>query len=200
MKKIILMFSLAISTHCMAVELVPFTFGPMVSATGTLLNASPDFASSSAGFGYNVGAFARIKILMLYAQGEVSYAFKKSDFASDNGSGGPMETTLKTKGIDATAIGGIALFGLGDLGNFRLFVGYNWSNFSDIKYEFGNQSASGTDNISKHNHSILGGVGVDLLKLTVDLRYLHGVSDISKVSSAEIKSSIYTLTLGFKIK
>ncbi|WP_164974993.1 hypothetical protein [Flavobacterium sp. YO12] len=51
--------------------------------------------------------------------------------------------------------------------------------------------------IEKNNSSILGGVGVDLWKLTLDYRYLAGISDLDP-SGASLKTGISNFSLGFK--
>lgn len=82
---------------------------------------------------------------------------------------------------------------MGKLGNVRIFGGYNWKNYSDI-------SANNNLNpiaIEKNNSSILGGVGVDLWKLTLDYRYLAGVTDID-ASDRSIKTAVSNISLGFK--
>jgi len=49
----------------------------------------------------------------------------------------------------------------------------------------------------KNNSSILGGVGVDLWKLTLDYRYLAGVSDLDP-SGRNVKTAVSNISLGFK--
>ncbi|MNE16601.1 hypothetical protein D3C80_1095510 [compost metagenome] len=75
----------------------------------------------------------------------------------------------------------------------RLFVGYNWKNYSDISTNNNLNSIA----LERNNHSILGGVGVDVWRLTFDLRYLAGLSDID-ASNSEIKTGVTNLSLGFK--
>lgn len=185
MKKIILATLLFISVNGFA-QLIQF--GPQFSTNITSV-ITDDFSSKSAGTDIGFAGFARVNLLLFYAQGEFGYA--KSKFSvSQTGIG---ETQYELGGTDATLIAGFKVVPLGKLGNVRIFVGYNWKNYSSIK----------TNNdlnyiaLERNNNSFLGGVGVDLWKLTLDYRYLAGMTDLDP-SGGKIKTGISNLSLGFK--
>jgi opacity protein-like surface antigen len=185
MKKFILAVLLCISVNGFA-QLIQV--GPQLSYNITS-PISDDFSSKSSGTGYGVAGFARVNLLLFYGQGEFGYA--KSQFSvSQTGIG---ETEYELSGTDATLLIGFKIVPLGKLGNVRVFAGYNWKNYSNIK-------ASNNLNfiaIEKNNSSILGGVGVDLWKLTVDYRYLAGVSDLDP-SGRSLKTGLSNISVGFK--
>lgn len=162
--------------------------GPQFSTNITSVNTK-NFSSDHTNTGVGFAGFARVNLLLFYAQGEFGYA--KSNFSVyQDGIG---ETEFKLGGTDASLIAGFKIIPLGKMGNVRLFVGYNWKNYSDIS------SSNNLNSIAfeKNNHSILGGVGVDVWRLTFDIRYLAGLSDID-ASDREIKTGVTNFSLGFK--
>ncbi|WP_427874854.1 outer membrane beta-barrel protein [Flavobacterium sp. MMS24-S5] len=161
---------------------------PQFSTSITSVNAK-NFSSDHTNTGIGFAAFGRLNLALFYAQGEFGYG--QTNFSVyQNGVG---ETEFKLSGTDASLIAGLKIIPLGKLGNVRLFVGYNWKNYSDISTSNNLNSIA----IEKNNHSILGGVGVDVWRLTFDVRYLAGLSDID-ASSSEIKTGVTNLSIGFK--
>ena len=186
------------ATHCMAQEIVPLTYGPLVSMTSTTLISKPDFVDQIAGAGYNVGAFVRMKLLFLYAQGEASFGSKSASVTVID-TGDYSNVTFKLKGMDVSVLIGLKLFGLRDLGNFRVFAGYNWNNYSDISYSIdGNKFEA--SNVNSNNHSLVAGIGIDLSKLAFDLRYLQGFIDLTSSGATDVESRIVNFTVAYKIK
>lgn len=185
MKKFILAALLCISVNGFA-QLIQF--GPQFSTNITSVITN-DFSSKSSGTGYGVAGFARVNLLLFYGQAEFGYA--KSKFSvSQTGIG---ETEYELGGTDATLIAGFKVIPLGKLGNIRIFAGYNWKNYSDIKTNNNLNYIA----LERNNNSILGGVGVDLWKLTLDYRYLAGITDLDP-SNRNIKTGVSNLSLGFK--
>ena len=185
MKKLIIAALLCISVNGFA-QLIQF--GPQFSANVTS-PISDDFSSKSSGTSIGLAGFARVNLLLFYGQGEFGYAKNKFS-VSQTGIG---ETEYELSGTDATLIAGYKVLPFGKLGNLRVFVGYNWKHYSDIK-------ASNNLNLiafEQDNSSILGGVGVDLWKLTFDVRYLAGLSDLDN-SGRELKTGVTNFSLGFK--
>jgi hypothetical protein len=185
MKKFLLAILLCISANGFA-QLIQF--GPQVSYNIT----SPlgdDYSSKSSGTGMGVAGFARVNLLLFYGQGEFGYAKSKFSISQT----GLAETEYEVSGTDATLIVGFKIVPLGKLGNVRIFAGYNWKNYSDIKANNNLNYIA----LEKNNSSILGGVGVDLWKLTLDYRYLAGVSDLDP-SGRSLKTSASNISLGFK--
>lgn len=162
--------------------------GPQISTNITSIRTD-NFSSDHTNTGIGFAAFARVNLLLFYGQGEFGYA--KSNFSVYQNNIG--ETEFELAGTDASIIAGYKLVPLGKAGNIRLFVGYNWKNYSDIKKSNGLNSFP----IEKNNHSVLGGVGVDVWRLTFDVRYLAGLSDIDS-SDGEVKTGVTNFSLGFK--
>lgn len=177
MKKILVIALFYFSSNGFA-QLIQF--GPQISTNTTNISTkgyNGDNAETTVGF----GAFARVNLLNFYGQGEIG--FGKSQFSVNNGL---QKTEYDLSGTDFTLIAGFKILPLGKLGNLRLFGGYNWKNYS-----------SRENNIANNNNSILGGVGVDLWRFTLDYRYLSGMTDIDD-SPNKIKTGVSNFTLGFK--
>lgn len=185
MKKFILAVLFCISANGFA-QLIQF--GPQFSYNITS-PISDYFSSKSSGTAIGAAGFVRVNLLLFYGQGELGYAQSKFSVAQT----GVDETEYKLSGTDATLLVGFKIIPLGKLGNVRVFAGYNWKNYSDIK---ANNSLNYIA-IEKNNSSILGGVGVDLWKLTLDYRYLAGVTDLDP-SGGKIKTAVSNISLGFK--
>lgn len=185
MKNFILAAFLCISANGFA-QLIQI--GPQFSSNITSVKTD-SFSSDHTNTGIGFAAFARVNLLVFYGQAEFGYA--KSNFSVyENGVG---ETEFELAGTDASLIGGFKVIPFGKAGNVRIFVGYNWKNYSDIKTNNNLNYIA----IEKNNHSILGGVGVDVWRLTADVRYLYGLSDIDS-GNGEVKTGVVNLSLGFK--
>lgn len=185
MKKFFLAVLLCISANGFA-QLIQF--GPQFSSNITSA-VTDDFSSKSSGTGIGFAGFARVNLLLFYGQAEFGYAKNKFS-VSQTGIG---ETEYELSGTDASLIVGYKILPLGKLGNVRVFAGYNWKHYSDIK---------ANNNLSlvafeQDNSSILGGVGVDVWKFTLDVRYLAGLSDLD-ASGRELKTGITNFSLGYK--
>ena len=197
MKRFIIASLFMFAIQCKAQDILPVTFGPLVSMTSTTLNSNPDFKDQIAGAGYNFGAFARLKLLFFYGQGEASFGSKSASVSSIT-NGVNNNLSFKLKGIDISMIGGIKLFRIREIGNVRIFGGYNWNNYSDISYSVdGNNFA--TSNVNKNNHSLLGGFGLDLSKFVFDLKYIKGFIDLTNSGQSDVESRVVNLTIAFKI-
>ena len=185
MKKFFLAVLLCISANGFA-QLIQF--GPQFSSNITSA-VTDDFSSKSSGTNIGFAGFAKVNLLLFYGQAEFGYAKNKFS-VSQTGIG---ETEYELSGTDASLIVGYKILPLGKLGNVRVFAGYNWKHYSDIK---------ANNNLSlvafeQDNSSILGGVGVDVWKFTLDLRYLAGLSDLD-ASGRELKTGITNFSLGYK--
>lgn len=196
MKKILLVSFLILTVRCKAQDILPVTFGPLVSMTSTSLNSIPNFKDHIAGAGYNFGAFVRLKLLFLYGQGELSFGSKSASVTSVS-NGINSNLTFKLKGADISIIGGIKLIGIRDIGNVRIFGGYNWNNYSDITYSVDGNNFEAS-NVNGNNHSLLGGIGVDISKLAIDIKYIKGFIDLTNSGETDVESRVISITLAYK--
>lgn len=185
MKKFVLAVFLCISVNSFA-QLVQF--GPQFSYNITS-PITDDYSAKNSGTGMGAAAFVRVNIFLFYGQGEIGYSKSKFSLAQS----GVGETEYELAGADATLIAGFRIIPLGKVGNVRFFAGYNWKSNSDIS---SNNNLNPVD-FEKNNSSVLGGVGVDLWRITVEYRYLAGLSDLDP-SGRSIKTGASHLSVGFK--
>lgn len=185
MKKLILAALLCISANGFA-QLIQF--GPQFTYNITS-PITDDFSSKNSGTGFGAAAFVRVNLLLFYGQGELGYTESKFSLSQT----GVAETEYKLSGTDASLIIGFKILPLGKLGNLRIFAGYNWKSYSDIS---ANNNLNYID-IESNNSSILGGVGVDLWRITVEYRYLAGISDIDP-SDRSLKTAASNFSVGYK--
>ena len=117
--------------------------------------------------GYNIGGFLRVKIPLLgfYVQGEPTYTRLNAEVTDKNGKLGT--TNLGSNRFDLPVLAGFK-FAL-----FRFYAGpvMSWNLGSSVDWE-------SVDVVVKDKTSIGGqvGVGVELGRLMVDLRYEGGIS------------------------
>lgn len=182
MKKIILAAILFFSFHGYSQGLVQF--GPMISANITSVSSSGSYAADNSGTAMIYGAFIRANLAVFYGQAELGYG--STEFSTNN-------ADYKLSGANTNLIIGWKIIPLGKLGNVRVFGGYNWAKFSDIS----NSLNQNLDHITSSNSGLIGGLGVDLWKLTFDTRYIKGFSDIDS-SSNKLELSNINLCVGFK--
>ncbi len=198
MKKLITICLVALTLPCIAQDILPFTYGPIVSMTGTSLSNGSDVKDQVTGTGYNVGGFVRVKVLMLYTEAELNYGSKSVSVTLDN-NGNNINSVYKLKGLDASLILGLKLIGLGENANLRLFAGYNYNNYSDISFSVNGEKYDATG-VGESNSSILGGVGCDLWKFALNLKYQYGLTDLASSGSSEVKTRIVNLSLAYRFK
>jgi len=167
-----------------------FTIGPKVGVSSTSMklgDAVDEYESGDAKYSYHAGAFARITIASFYVQPELYFNSVKGEYVSTNGSGQTYEFN-KNK-VDLPV-----LFGW-KLGPLRLNAGpvASFNTNTDID---GNQP------VEQYKSAIFAyqaGVGLDISKITLDLRYEGNFSDQGSVGNGEFKVNQLLFSLGFKL-
>lgn len=196
MKKTVLLLFLLTALGIKSQVIKPFSFGPIITANATTLKAKPSIGNITPEAGFGFGAFARLKILVLYAELDASYSTHKIS-SSQSISGSNFDYTYALNGLDFSGILGWRVVGIGPLGNFRLFTGYNYCNYSSIKVE-SNGSKVKDPSINSGNGGLIIGTGVDLWRVVFNLKYVIGLSNLSSVANNELKASSACFSLGFR--
>ena len=177
-------------------QLKPFSFGALVTGNTTSFRADPNIGSWEPKLGYGFSGFARLKIFILYA--ELEAGFSTHNFGSVQEIGGTNYTSnYKLSGIDVSGILGWRVIGIGPLGNFRLFAGYNLNHFSKITEEFNGNSVT-NPSINNGNGSFLVGTGVDLWRVVFNLKYNIGLTDLSSLDAQTLKINSPTFSIGLR--
>jgi len=163
MKKLILSLTiLAFATSAMA----QIDLGPRINVTSTALSVKETvngIRQGDAGFGYQLGAFARVKvpILGLYVQPEVLWSNPQSS----------LDINSETVDVNFSQVDVPVMVGL-SLGPVRVNAGPSFRFVSKVE---GEAPGQGVEDLSDfYKDSTVGyqaGVGIDLLKFVFDLKY-----------------------------
>lgn len=203
MKKILLSVCVFLATAVAAsAQLLPaFNFGLKGGVNFSELKS--DFYSGSNRTGYLVGAWARIGGAGVHFQPELYLAGKGSqvdaiEVTPDRGS---VEADAKVNftSLDLPLLIGTRV-GIGPLGA-RFHAGPHVSFIIDQDENISDQFQQVADFSTYKNQAfaITGGVGLDISQISLDLRYEHGLSNISKNDTYDQKLRLFNLSLGFKL-
>ncbi len=190
---LLLLFTAALSIRA---QVKPFSFGFLFTANATSFNAKPGIGEISPQLAYGGSAFARVKILILYAEMEAGFTGHKLN-STQTSAGLAYSSNYSFSGLDVSGILGWRVIGIGPLGNFRIFGGYNIANFSKITVETNGSSVT-NPGINTGNGSFLLGTGVDLWRIVFNLKYNIGTSDLSTLSTQELKANFASISIGFR--
>lgn len=195
MKKtfLILLFATAISLRA---QVKPLSFGFLFTANATSLDAKPGIGEISPQLAYGGSAFARLKILILYAELEAGFTGHKVN-STQTSAGLAYSSDYSFSGLDVSGILGWRVIGIGPLGNFRIFAGYNIANFSKITVETNGSSVT-NPGINTGNSSFILGTGVDLWRIVFNLKYNIGITDLSTLNVQELKANFASLSIGIR--
>jgi hypothetical protein len=193
-KTILLMLFLSALTGVSQEKL--FRFGFLLNTNVTSLSADPEIGTVSPQLAFGGSAFARLKILFLYAELDAGYSAHEVN-VSNTVMGTKFESNYVFNGLDLSGILGWRVIGIGKLGNFRLFTGFNINNYSNIKVTLNGSSVS-DPSINTGNSAFLFGTGVDIWRIVFNLKYNIGITDLSSLSTQEMKSNSFVVSLGIK--
>ena len=169
-------------------------FGIKAAATATTLNTSDLAANYDSDnlLGYSLGAFVRLNSGKMYLQPEVNYNMRSTNI---------MGAALADDKFETGTLNVPLLLGLkvlnGKVFNIRAFVGPEAS-FTINKPE--DSGSFSLEDINDLTWYVQGGVGVDLLFLTFDLRYEKGLTGFVEdyESEGSFKNNVWVFSLGLK--
>lgn len=203
LKKTTLLLLILISLkHFAQVESpVGFTLGPMAGITSTTADANINTTKITPGSGITAGGFARLRIVKFYIQPELNFSTRTSSFiTTEAGVAGnnsyPFNVT--TKGVDINILGGYRLFSLGQFASLRAMGGLGLGYISDKTLEYNGVSYVSAG-IKDESTRIIAGIGIDVLKLTADLRYEIGLTNLMDNTTVNLSHNTIQLTLGFML-
>lgn len=201
MKKIVLSL-LMLVTGCMLAQAQTLDFGLKAGLNfSKMTNNRPDLYSATANStGFVAGVYGRVGLLGFFAQPEVVYSQRKGAFTSKV-DGSAVINTLSY--IDVPVLVGFKL------AFFRMNLGPNFQFLVDAKQDA--DAGAGDPNFSKDNYSksavgYQAGVGFDLLKISLDLRYDGSFGSLGKEVNINgqnfdysTRASMWQVSLGFKL-
>ncbi len=196
MNKIIFVCLLFVSVASAQIREKNLHFGLLLSGNGTSFKADPAIGDISPDFGYGASAFIRVKASMVFAEVEIGYMQHKVIVAPKI-AGTTVNSNYTLSGLDLTGLVGWRVVGIGSLGNFRLFAGINYGNYSKVSIE-SNGAQQNDSSINTGNTSVVGGLGLDLWRIVFNAKYLYGVSNLSSLKDQTLQSRGINISLGYK--
>lgn len=199
MKKTFLALCILMSTVSLSsAQLLPtFQFGIKGGLNFSQLKSDGEWLDASTKTGYQAGVWARIGGAGFHFQPELYVTGKSSEATFKDEGGGNVTADVTFTSLDLPLLIGTRI-GMGPIG-FRVQVGPVVSFMLDEG--IGNALEQVTEFKDYKNQAIglTGGIGADISKLRVDLRYEHGLSDLSKNGSEGQKLSLWTIGLGYRL-
>jgi len=172
-------------------------FGPMLSLTSTSLNAKPTIGEIDPQKSMGIGLFARLRILMFYAELEGGFTSLKSKSQLTLPSGLNSQTNYTLNGWDVNSYIGWRIFKMEDIGNVRIFIGYTLKDISKISVRSDLPSLQNLNFDSKFKGFIFG-AGVDVWKLAFNVKFTRGLGDIVNSTDQSIINNYSTISVGYK--
>lgn len=197
MKKTMIMMALMLMAYSASAQ---FTLGPRVTLTSSVLSLKETVANVNDGtaeFGYQYGVFARfrIPIIGLYAQPELLLSNVNNNLTINN-----TKVNLSFNRIDVPVMLGVKL------GLLRVNAGPSFSFLTKAKSDVKGTITDVKNNYKSTTVGFQAGVGLDLLKFVIDLKYESSLSGLSKsmnlagvALNTDQRVSQAVLAVGFKL-
>ncbi len=198
MKKIILILAI---TFFATTAFSQISFGPKIGYNTSKLSTDKSDIKSDLRSGFQFGAFLRLGT-KIYVQPEINWVTEGGVFKPISlGSLDPFEDDVKLSTIQIPFLIGVKVFDL-KVANLRVFGGPSASIVTDKTIEGTNDLGIHVDNIEDLIWGLQIGAGVDVLMLTLDVRYNIGLTKvIGDVGSTtyDSKTNGFNVSLGWKI-
>lgn len=201
MKK--LFFSLFLMTGiCLSSYAQAFKGGLKAGLNVTNLKFDKEVFDSQNSVGYLAGAWVRLGGAAVHLQPEIYFTSKNAEVhpKAEDAAGAAIKGDVKFSNIDVPVLLGTRI-PLG-LVNARVQAGPLFSFIVNQENSLGdNLEQSYKDAITNYKDryaAILGGVGVDIGAVSVDVRYEHGLGNISKNSDKQTLN-LWTIGVGFSL-
>ncbi|OOG18049.1 hypothetical protein BWD42_12230 [Sphingobacterium sp. CZ-UAM] len=188
----VVLFAMMLSKMVFAQEQPLIQIGIKGGSSINKLNTELADLDDKYALGLHLGGMARFNLGRAYIQGEALFSKRKAALKPQ----GQTETKLKWNAIDIPVMVGYKIYQQQDM-NFRVFAGavYNYTlndNLSPLK-----AIKEGVKHFDKSNVQFTGGLGVDIQKFSIDVRYERGFSDMSK--SFKSKPQAFSIGVGYFI-
>lgn len=186
-----LLLSIALFTSQLTFSQSPIHIGVKAGANFTDISTSLSDYSTKSATGFIGGATVRLDIKKAYLQADLMYAEKNTKFESTSLGG----DNTKWKNLEVPLVFGYKLIDL-SVFNLRAYAGGVYTKI--ITDKISTDQISGVfDDFDKNNLGYRVGLGVDVLKFSLDVSYDSGFKNIS--NNYKTKPNSITATLGFFI-
>ena len=197
MKKVLLFILLFVAAE--------FTFGQLtigikVGYDAAKLSTNIDSITSNFKSGFQIGAFARVG-KRFFLQPEIYYTTQGGVFTSNTSN---WKQNIKIGSLDVPVLLGFKLLKQGDFINVRIMAGplASFVVNKSIEESGGIDGPIEDADLNSVNWAIQAGAGLDVWKLTLDVRYQIGLNQMLKsVENYSFNSynNVWNVSLGFKI-
>ncbi len=203
MRKLMVMLVLAFTTSTVFGQI--FTLGPKVgiSSSSIKLDDVQEVASGDASVGFHAGLFSRITIAGFYVQPELTFTSTGGEVKYTDNAGGNLDQVaeLNYNKLDLPILAGMRFAKL-----LRVNAG---PAFSLILSEDARSKGTVDEVKSNYQNATVGfqaGVGLDIGKLTFDVRYEGGLSNLSdeidignESFDTDMRNNQWLFSLGLKL-
>lgn len=201
MKKILFaVFIIALGSVVAQAQGFGFSIGPKIGFNSNTLTDNRDSISANIKNSFQIGAFVRVGS-KVYFQPEINYQVSKGSL--DRGAGIAalsQKYTLKT--IKIPALIGVKLIKKGPV-NLRVMAGPAFTFVIDKQIDpaiNGLWPIQSRDDLKNSNVSVQMGAGLDVLFMTLDVRYEFGVNNMYNGNSGyKMKTNVFNISLGVKL-
>lgn len=188
-KSLLTLICLIVAISASQAQLLPsIKFGVKGALGFSSLSSEGKLFNSDTKTGYQLGLWGRVGVAGFHVQPEAYYANKKVGVETEDQEG---DATFKS--FDVPVLLGTKI-GIGPIG-FRIQAGPVFSFAQDGKVSF--TTATDWDRYKKTSTGVIGGIGADISKFTVDLRYEHGLTDLNDSPDYNQKIRMWTVGVGF---
>ncbi|NQD70320.1 PorT family protein [Sphingobacterium shayense] len=188
-KSLLTLICLIVAISASQAQLLPsIKFGVKGALGFSSLSSEGKLFNSDTKTGYQLGLWGRVGVAGFHVQPEAYYANKKVGVET-----GDQEGDATFKSFDVPVLLGTKI-GIGPIG-FRIQAGPVFSFAQDGKVSF--TTATDWDRYKKTSTGVIGGIGADISKFTVDLRYEHGLTDLNDSPDYNQKIRMWTVGVGF---
>lgn len=199
MKKVLLILVMLMFTAVSYSQKV--TLGPLVGFNSSKLSTNLPDIKEEAKANFLFGAFLRIG-KKVYLQPEFVYTTKGGEFKNDLVSG--AQQTIKLKQLEIPAMVGFRLINL-EIINIRIMGGPMAGIIIDKEVTFNDfvNDPIPESSFKDLQWAIQLGAGIDVLFLTLDVRYEIGLNDLydpaAGMEDYDMKNNLWRVSLGWKI-
>ncbi len=201
MKKIfLLLFLVALVSSAMS-QGTSFSLGPKIGYNSNTLTNNFDSIQSGINNSFQIGAFMRIG-KKVYFQPEVNYQLVNGNLNKSTSSA-LLSQDMTIKSVKIPALIGLKLINSNRL-NLRIMAGPAFTFLFNKNLDLSEMNKlwpiQSVDDLKNSLWSVQTGVGLDVLFLTLDVRYELGIENMyDGTSNFELKQNTFTISLGIKL-
>lgn len=185
-----------------------FTLGPKIGISSSKINVADDIdgiVSGDAAVGFHAGLFARVSVLGFYVQPEALFTSTTGNIVLEESvtQNARSVQELTYNKIDVPVMVGVKIGPV-----LRVFAGPTFSYIlsQDIREEGTSVIADIEQNFNEANVGFQAGLGLDISKLVIDLKYENNLSVLgesvtfrNQTFPTDMRNRLFQLSVGWKL-